>query len=66
MDEPTAGVDVENQRRWPRPWAGWPTLGHTMIIVTHELEALSGVVTRVVTIAAGRLTSDVGARNGPR
>jgi zinc transport system ATP-binding protein len=62
MDEPTAGVDIENQRSLAAALGRLAALGHTMIIVTHELEALSAVVTRVVTISGGRITSDVGAR----
>lgn len=62
MDEPTAGVDVENQRSLAVTLGRLAARGHTMIIVTHELEALSPVVTRVVTIGGGLVTSDVGAK----
>jgi zinc transport system ATP-binding protein len=64
MDEPTAGVDVENQQALATTLARLAGSGHTMIIVTHELEALSTVVTRVVSVGGGRVTSDVGARPG--
>jgi zinc transport system ATP-binding protein len=65
MDEPTAGVDVENQRSLAATLARLAGGGRTMIIVTHELDALSTVVTRVVSVGGGRVTSDVGARHTP-
>jgi zinc transport system ATP-binding protein len=64
MDEPTAGVDVENQQALAATLARLADGGRTMIIVTHELEALSPVVTRVVSVGGGRVTSDVGADTG--
>lgn len=58
MDEPTAGVDHASQLVLADILARLASTGTSMLIVTHELEALTGVVTRVVTMADGRLTFD--------
>jgi zinc transport system ATP-binding protein len=58
MDEPTAGVDAANQEVLADVLARLAARGTTMIIVTHELEALADVVTRIVEVRAGRLAFD--------
>lgn len=59
MDEPTAGVDAFNQQVLAR------VLGDlradrdvTLVVVTHELGALSDVITRVVVVDDGRIRWD--------
>lgn len=58
MDEPTAGVDVANQHVLAEVLARLAAQGVTQVIVTHELEALEPVVTRVVVIDRGGITFD--------
>jgi zinc transport system ATP-binding protein len=58
MDEPTAGVDTANQLALTRVLARLAERGTTMVIVTHELEALRPVVTRVLCTSAGRIDFD--------
>lgn len=58
MDEPTAGVDVANQHVLAEVLIRLADHGVTQVIVTHELEALEPVVTRVVVIDRGGITFD--------
>ena len=77
MDEPTAGVDLASQEVLSQVLARLAGRGATMLIVTHELQALHGVLTRIVELDAGRITfdgtsaehdtwhGDLGARHDP-
>jgi zinc transport system ATP-binding protein len=58
MDEPTAGVDAANQQVLAQVLARLTLRGTTMLIVTHELEALDDIVTRVVVVQNGRIAFD--------
>jgi zinc transport system ATP-binding protein len=58
MDEPTAGVDTANQHVLAEVLRRLATQGVTMIVVTHELDALVGVVTRVVVVDRGGIVFD--------
>jgi zinc transport system ATP-binding protein len=58
MDEPTAGVDAANQEVLADVLARLAEQGTTMLIVTHELEALAVVVTRIVGLRAGHIDFD--------
>ena len=58
MDEPTAGVDHASQMVLAGVLRRLGESGVTMLVVTHELAALRGVVDRIVEIDAGRLTFD--------
>ncbi len=58
MDEPTAGVDAANQRILADVLAALAARGTSMLIVTHELSALRGVVTRIVCMDAGHVDYD--------
>jgi zinc transport system ATP-binding protein len=58
MDEPTAGVDAANQEVLAGVLARLARGGTTMLIVTHELEALSDIVTRIVVMSGGRVSFD--------
>ena len=58
MDEPTAGVDLANQEVLSQVLARLVGRGATMLIVTHELRALGGVLSRIVELDAGRITFD--------
>lgn len=58
MDEPTAGVDSANQQVLSSVLARLAARGTTMVIVTHELEALVDIVTRVVVMQGGRVAFD--------
>ena len=58
MDEPTAGVDLASQEVLSKVLARLAGRGATMLIVTHELQALGGVLTRIVQLDGGRITFD--------
>jgi zinc transport system ATP-binding protein len=58
MDEPTAGVDLASQEVLSQVLARLAERGATMLIVTHELQALRGVLTRIVQINGGRISFD--------
>jgi zinc transport system ATP-binding protein len=58
MDEPTAGVDLASQEVLSQVLARLAGRGATMLIVTHELRALRGVLTRIIELDAGRITFD--------
>lgn len=58
MDEPTAGVDRGNQEALTRTLASLAHGDATMVIVTHELETLEPIVTRVVCLDAGHVDFD--------
>lgn len=58
MDEPTAGVDHASQVILAGVLQRLATSGTTMLVVTHELEALRGVVDRIVEVDTGHLTFD--------
>jgi zinc transport system ATP-binding protein len=58
MDEPTAGVDTASQEALAVVLERLAAEGTSMVVVTHELEALRDVVTRVVCMQAGRVDLD--------
>ena len=58
MDEPTAGVDAANQQVLSTVLARLRERGTTMVIVTHELTALAGIVSRIVLVQGGRIAFD--------
>lgn len=58
MDEPTAGIDLASQEILSQVLARLAARGATMLIVTHELQALSRVLTRIIQINQGRVTYD--------
>jgi zinc transport system ATP-binding protein len=69
MDEPTAGVDTANQEVLAQVLARLAARGTTLLIVTHELEALADIVTRIVVVSGGRVafdgtTADFAAQRG--
>ena len=58
MDEPTAGVDLASQEVLSQVLARLARRGATMLIVTHELQAIRGVLTRILQIHGGQVTFD--------
>ena len=50
LDEPTAGVDAENQSRLAHILRELKARGATIVVVTHELGALADLVTRVIVL----------------
>jgi zinc transport system ATP-binding protein len=58
MDEPTAGVDLASQEVLSQVLARLAGRGATMMIVTHELQALGSVLTRIVELNGGQVTFD--------
>ena len=58
MDEPTAGVDRASQGVLAGVLQRLGDAGTTMLVVTHELAALRGIVDRIVEVDLGHLTFD--------
>jgi len=58
MDEPTAGVDLASQEVLSLVLARLAERGTTMLIVTHELPAISSVLTRVLQMDGGHVVFD--------
>ncbi len=58
MDEPTAGVDHANQQTLAEVLRRLAADGTSMLVVTHELDALRDVVTRIVCMESGHLDFD--------
>ena len=58
MDEPTAGVDQASQHALGRAVVRLVQLGVTLVIVTHEIGPLTGVVTRSIVMQDGRIAYD--------
>jgi zinc transport system ATP-binding protein len=58
MDEPTAGVDAASQGALAAVLRRLAHRGASMLIVTHELAALEGVVSRIVCLDAGHVDFD--------
>ena len=58
LDEPTAGVDAESQSALTDTLAELVAGGTTVLVVTHELGSMHGLITRAVTLAEGRVLHD--------
>jgi zinc transport system ATP-binding protein len=58
MDEPTAGVDLASQEVLSQVLTRLAERGTTMLIVTHELQAVRGALTRIVDLNGGRIAFD--------
>jgi zinc transport system ATP-binding protein len=58
MDEPTAGVDRASQLALAASIARLVERGVTLLVVTHEVEPLAGVLTRSVVVSDGRIVHD--------
>ncbi|RZU33505.1 metal ABC transporter ATP-binding protein [Blastococcus saxobsidens] len=58
MDEPMAGVDTASQETLARVLAAVSAGGTTLVVVTHEIGALSGVLTRAVVADHGSIAYD--------
>ena len=62
LDEPTAGVDEASQHALVEVLAALVGRGVSMVIVTHELAAVRGVVDRAVRLVDGRVREDARLR----
>jgi zinc transport system ATP-binding protein len=58
LDEPTAGVDAENQQALADTMATLADAGTTILLVAHELGPAVSLVSRVLLLSAGRLAYD--------
>jgi zinc transport system ATP-binding protein len=58
MDEPTAGVDAASQHALAGVLAGVKAAGRTLVVVTHEIGPLTGVLDRAVVVDSGRIRYD--------
>ena len=58
LSEPTAGVDAAGQENLARTLSRLVGQGLTLVVVTHEIEPLLGLLTRVVELREGRVVRD--------
>jgi zinc transport system ATP-binding protein len=58
MDEPTAGVDRASQQALAASITRLVDRGVTLLVVTHEVGPLAGVLTRSVVVSDGRIVHD--------
>jgi zinc transport system ATP-binding protein len=58
LDEPTAGVDAENQQVLADTMATLAAAGTTILLVAHELGPAASIVSRVLLMSAGHLAYD--------
>lgn len=58
MDEPTAGIDHGHQQVLVAVMRRLVQRGATLVIVTHELDALADIVTRAVVVRGGGIHQD--------
>ena len=58
MDEPTAGVDAANQQALAAVLAEVSARGTTLVVVTHEIGPMAGVLGRAVVVDHGRIRYD--------
>lgn len=61
LDEPTAGLDGRSRRSLLESLARWRREeGLTLVVVSHHLEELPGLVDRMVVLHQGRVAADAG------
>ena len=58
LDEPTAGVDVDSQRRFRDALVAAQERGATVLLVSHELSAVAGDVNHVLVVRHGHIAFD--------
>jgi zinc transport system ATP-binding protein len=58
LDEPTAGVDAESQSALVRTLQDLVQRGTAVVVVTHEIGALHGLLSRALTLEHGRVLHD--------
>lgn len=58
LDEPTAGVDLPNQQALADALNQCAAAGATILVVTHELGTLTGLIRRVLVMRDGRIAYD--------
>lgn len=58
LDEPTAGVDADSQRRFRDALVAAQERGATVLLVSHELSAVAGDVDHVLVLRHGRMAFD--------
>jgi zinc transport system ATP-binding protein len=58
LDEPTAGVDAESQSALVRTLSALVEGGTAVLVVTHEVGTLHGLLTRALTLEHGRVLHD--------
>lgn len=58
LDEPTAGIDAESQRRFRDGLVALTGRGGTVVLVSHELGAVADDLDRVLLVRQGRIAFD--------
>ena len=58
LDEPTAGIDADSERRMAEVIAGLHAAGRTVVLVTHDLGQVTRTATRAV-VLGGRPTGSI-------
>ena len=65
LDEPLAGVDLDQQSAFARTLHGLAVRGHTVILVLHEFGPIAPLLTRVISLADGRIEFDARPDDAP-
>ncbi|MFA5889729.1 MAG: ATP-binding cassette domain-containing protein [Actinomycetota bacterium] len=58
LDEPTRGMDAAGKDRLAHDLAAWRAAGRATLLVTHDVELVARVATRVVLLSAGSIVLD--------
>lgn len=59
MDEPTSGLDEANMRRVSEVIEALAQKGHTMLVITHDVECAFACCERAIRIEQGKVTDDI-------
>ena len=65
LDEPLAGVDLEQQAAFAETLRALAADDRTIILVLHEFGALASLLTRVISLDGGRIEFDATPENAP-
>ncbi|WP_406600386.1 AAA family ATPase [Methanovulcanius yangii] len=64
LDEPTTGLDPAEADRIMTILQNLSTSGHTVIMVSHDMQIVEHHARRIIRMESGRIVHDSGARNG--
>lgn len=66
LDEPLAGVDLEQQAAFAQTLRTLAQQGRTIILILHEFGALADLLTRVISLDGGRIEFDASPHDAPQ
>jgi energy-coupling factor transport system ATP-binding protein len=58
LDEPTGGLDWRSQQEFMEIVAGFNTVGHTVVLITHDMRLVAEYATRAVVLLGGEVLFD--------